>query len=155
MSGHASRQIPDSGKSGIQIQRNGSFNLRYILPALLFGHRTRKTGNEPPFSAVRQNAKFINIPPPVPFLSVFLTGIYFRLNFLISCFYWFFIVGASRCGTLVSCDRRRDRKRIHSVALNKISPSATLYLLAMPAQRRKKKQCYRQRITLTGAIKRL
>lgn len=29
------------------------------------------------------------IPRPAPFLSVFLTGIYFRLIFLSGCFYWF------------------------------------------------------------------
>ncbi|ECH9341530.1 hypothetical protein F4V72_23030 [Salmonella enterica subsp. diarizonae] len=66
------------------------------------------------------------IPRPAPFLSVFLTGIYFRLNFLSSCFYWFCIIGASRCGTLAIYDWRRDRKRIHSVSLKKIFPRSRL-----------------------------
>lgn len=66
------------------------------------------------------------IPRPAIFLSVFLTSIYFRLNFLSCCFYLFSITDASRCGTLTICDRRCDWKRIHSALLKKIFPCRRL-----------------------------
>lgn len=108
---------------------NNMINNGFYAKSETFGGNGRRT----PFSAPGRGFGFTvslpsvyRIPRPAIFLSVFLTSIYFRLNFLSCCFYLFGITGASRCGTLAICDRRRDRKLIHSALLKKIFPCCRL-----------------------------